>query len=67
MIPLFLKMLYNLVLFLSLHVKLVLVQQLGQLVIYEVTANTSLANTETLSLEKMKGSGSCEPLVAADG
>lgn len=51
----FLKMLYNLVLFLSLHVKLVLVTTVGAVMIYEVTANTTLANTETLSVEKMKG------------
>ena len=52
---LFLKMLYNLVFFLSLHVKLVLVTTVGAVMIYEVTANNTLANTETLSMEKMKG------------
>ena len=48
-------MLYNLVFFLSLHVKLVLVTTVGAVMIYEVTANNTLANTETLSMEKMKG------------
>lgn len=51
---LFLKMLYNLVAFLLLHVKLVHVTT-AAVMFYKVTENTMLANTESLLIEKIQG------------
>lgn len=55
MILLFLKILFNLVAFLLLHVGSIHVTTVGIVMFYKVTEDLILANNESLPLEKIQG------------